>query len=182
MHRNHPRRTAIVGPSFQLLSNWCSLGCAGCGIKVSPPAGADIVMLEQAHLKNVRNTLGAIKQELENRGLQYAMVEQSGGEPTHHPQVVETLGEVFEDSVHKIITNGLTSKSIYPYLKQRGDRALLVLSIDHHLVEFNQIRLGMIQKSQPARAAEIHGTILDNLDVFCRNDIPVVVSSIISAC
>lgn len=171
---------SIIGPSFQLLSNWCSMGCAGCGIHVAAPSGNEIVNLEAAHLANAKANLRLVKERLDDLGFEYGMVEQSGGEPTHHPQVVEAVGEVFENAVHKVITNGLTSKSIYPYLMERGDRVFVVVSIDHQEIEQNYIRLGSAQKSKPDRAAEMHSTILGNLDLFVKSGIPVVVSTIIS--
>lgn len=175
-----PHRRTIIGPSFQLLSNWCSMGCASCGIHVAAPSGPDIVTLEEQHLVNARKTLSLVKDTLDSMGIAYGMVEQSGGEPTHHPQIVEAVGEVFETSVHKIISNGLTSKSIYDYLKRRQEQAFIVLSIDNHKIDFNRIRLGAMHKSQPDRAMEIHDAILRNLDLFTKNNIQVVVSSIIS--
>lgn len=170
----------IIGPSFQLLSNWCSMGCAGCGIHVAAPSGSEIVNLEANHLANARANLQMVKEKLDDMGFEYAMVEQSGGEPTHHPQVVATVGEVFENAVHKIITNGLTSRSIYPYLRERSDRVFVVVSIDHQEIEQNYIRLGSAQKSKPHRAAEMHSMILGNLDLFVTSGIAVVVSTIIS--
>lgn len=157
------------------------MGCAGCGIHVSPPPGHDTVTLGKPHLTNAKRILHLVKDTLDSMGFAFGMVEQSGGEPTHHPQIVEAVGEVFEDSVHKIISNGLPTQSIYSYLKRRAERAFLVLSIDHHKVEYNQIRLGSVHKSQPTRAAQIHAKILSNLDLFLKNNIPVVVSSIISS-
>lgn len=170
----------IIGPSFQLLSNWCSMGCAGCGIHVSPPAGHDVVTLTEQQLTNVRTNLSLVKDALDSMGFEYGMVEQSGGEPTHHPQVVEAVGEVFEDCIHKIITNGLPSKSIYDYLRRRGADVILVVSLDHHKVEFNRIRLGHIHRSHPDRAAQIHDAILRNVELFARNNVPLVISTIIS--
>lgn len=175
---NQPR--SIVAVSFQLLSNWCSMGCAGCGIRVAPPSGDDVVTVDERHLADAENTLREIKETLGSIGLGYAMVEQSGGEPTHHPQMVEAVGQTFHESIHKIITNGLPARSIFRYLKQRGDRAFVVLSIDHHKVEVNRIRLGGLLGSQPDRAARTHETILNNLDLFATNRIPMVVASIIS--
>lgn len=180
MKTNMSHMRTIVGPSFQLLSNWCSMGCAGCGIHVSPPSGHGIVTLEKHHLTNARRNLSLIKDTIDDMGFEYGMVEQSGGEPSHHPQIVEAVGEVFEDSVHKIITNGLPTKSIYDYLRRRGDQVLLVLSIDHHKIEFNRIRLGSMHKSKPDRALQTHDTILENLDLFVKSNIPIVVSTIIS--
>jgi hypothetical protein len=105
------------------------MGCAGCGIHVAAPPGEDVVSLDEHYLANVRNNLLLVKETLDSMGFEYGMVEQSGGEPTHHPQVVEAIGEVFEDSVHKIISNGLTSKSIYKYLQARSQRGFIVLSL-----------------------------------------------------
>jgi len=175
-----PDHRLIIGPSFQLLSNWCSMGCAGCGIHVAPPPGHDVVALGEQHLANARKTLHFIKDALDGMGFQYGMVEQSGGEPTHHPQIVEAVGEVFEDSVHKIITNGLPTASIRDYLKRRGKKVFLVMSVDHHKVEFNRVRLGGLFVSEPDRAAQIQTTILRNLDLFVTSDVPVVVSTIVS--
>lgn len=170
-------RRSIVAVSLQLLSNWCSMGCAGCGIRVAPPSDSDIVTVDDEHLSNAKATLHAVRERLESAGLDYAMVEQSGGEPTHHPQIIETVGEVFESSVHKIITNGLPSKSIYRYLKARGDRVVLVLSIDHHRLELNRIRLGSMRSDRALQTLE---TVLGTLDSLVTSNIPVVVSSIIS--
>jgi hypothetical protein len=170
----------IIGLSFQLLSNWCSMGCAGCGIRVAPPSGGGGLIVDRQHLANARTTLHLIKETLDSIGLEYAMVEQSGGEPTHHPEVIEAVGEVFQRPVHKIITNGLPVRSIYRYLKDRGDQAFVVVSIDHHKLELNRVRLGGMLSSHPDRAAETHNTVLENLDLLVTSDIPVVVSTIIS--
>lgn len=172
----------IIGPSFQLLSNWCSMRCAGCGIHVDAPDGDDVVHLGPPYLDNVRRNLTSVRDTMDRMGFSYGMVEQSGGEPTHHPQVVETVGEVFQDNVHKIITNGLTSHSILPYVarRQRGAGVFLVISIDHHEIQHNHIRLGGVLKARPDQAQAMHETILGNLDRFLANDIPVVVSSILS--
>lgn len=156
------------------------MGCAGCGIRVSPPSGSDIVTLRTPHVINAIRNLRLIKETIDDMGFEYGLVEQSGGEPSHHPQIVEAVGQVFQDSIHKIITNGLPSKSIYNYSKSRGDQVVLVISIDHHQVEFNRIRLGSMYKSKPDRAVQTHDRILENLDLFVKSSIPVVISTIIS--
>lgn len=172
----------IIGPSFQLLSNWCSMRCAGCGIHVDAPDGADVIHLGPQYLENVRRNLSSVRGTLDRMGFSWGMVEQSGGEPTHHPQVVEAVGSTFEDDVHKIITNGLTSHSILPYVarRQREAGVFLVISVDHHEIQYNHIRLGGVLKARPEQAHSMHETILNNLDRFLANDIPVVVSSILS--
>ena len=171
----------IIGPSFQLLSNWCSMGCAGCGIRVAPPEPfANAVSLSTNQLDNVVGTLRTIKAALADLGFVYGMVEQSGGEPTHHPQVVEAVGQVFDSCVHKIITNGLPTASIHPYVKRRGEDAVVVVSLDHQTIEFNRLRLGPFLGVKGDRCREIHNAILANIKWFADSGIPLVISTIIS--
>jgi hypothetical protein len=136
--------------------------------------------VERDALNNVRSNLRIVRAALDDMGYRYGMVEQSGGEPTHHPQVVEAVGEVFNDCVHKIITNGIPSRSILEYVRRRGENAFVVLSLDHHTLELNRLRLGTAHAMQPDRTAQIHQSILETLDLFTRNNIPTVLSTIIS--
>lgn len=170
----------IIGPSFQLMSNWCSMACAGCGIKVAAPLGNEVVDIDKKHLRNAKLILSNIRSSLERNNYHYALVEQSGGEPTHHPMIVEAIGETFPDCIHKIITNGLPSASIFNYLKRIGDRALLVISLDHNMLEYNQLRLGSKYRTNPSYANHIHNTVLRNLDLFASANVTIIVSSIIS--
>jgi hypothetical protein len=173
-------RREIIGPSFQLLSNWCSMACAGCGIRVSPPVGHDVAAIPETQLSNAITNLRLVKDAMDSIGFDYGLVEQSGGEPSHHPQIVDAVGAVFEDSVHKIITNGLPSKSIYDYLRRRKDQVCLVMSVDHHEIAFNRVRLDCMLRSDPHRAVRTHNAILENLDLFARSGVPLVISTIIS--
>lgn len=170
----------IIGPSFQLLSNWCSMACTGCGIRVAPPFGNEIVDVDREHLQNAKNILTRIRSSLEKNNYEFALVEQSGGEPTHHPVIVEAIGEVFPECVHKVITNGLPSASIFNYVKKRGNRAMVVLSLDHHKIEYNQLRLRLKCATNPSYALQLHNTVLKNLELFALANVPLIVSSTIS--
>lgn len=170
----------IIGPSFQLLSNWCSMACAGCGIKVAPPPGMGQIDIDKEHLQNAEKNLSHVRSVLDSNNYKFGLVEQSGGEPTHHPEIVELIGEVFPDCVHKVITNGLPTASIYNYVKRRGDNAVVVLSLDHHTIERNQLRLRAKYAIDPAHALQLHNSVLKNLDLLASGNVPVIVSSTIS--
>lgn len=169
---------AIIAPSFQLMSNWCALGCAGCGIRVAPPAEGAVVKLARQYLENARSNLHIVKSALQKAGIDYCMVEQSGGEPAHHPELVELVGELFGDVVHKVITNGQHSEVLLDYALKRGANICLVMSIEHHEVECNRVRFG--EKFSRSQALQIHSKVMDNLDLFARRRVPLVVSTIIS--
>lgn len=172
------KQKTIIAPSFQLLSNWCSMGCAGCGINTAPPENnKDVHHFSDDYLKNAAQNLQIVKDGLDAKNYQYIMVEQSGGEPAHSPQLVELVGKTFKDSYHKIITNGLVSESLLDYVKSRKDEVMLVLSTDHHKLKYNKVRLANVIKANPKEAKRIHNKVLSNIDLFIKNDIPIAIST-----
>jgi wyosine [tRNA(Phe)-imidazoG37] synthetase (radical SAM superfamily) len=156
------------------------MACAGCGIKVAPPPVSESVGLEKSHLQNAKEILSRVRSALENNNYSFGMVEQSGGEPTHYPEIVEMIGEVYNDCVHKIITNGLPTASIIDYLKRRKDQTMVVLSLDHHRIEFNKLRLRAKYVSNPSNALQLHKKVLGTLDLLASLNVPVIVSTTIS--
>jgi organic radical activating enzyme len=156
------------------------MACAGCGIKVASPPGRESAGLKKAHLQNAADILYRVRAALEKSNYGFGMVEQSGGEPTHHPEIVEMVGEVYDDCVHKIITNGLPTASIIDYLKRRKNQTMVVLSLDHYKIEYNKLRFRTKYTANPSNALRLHDKVLGTLDSLASLNVPVIVSTTIS--